>query len=222
MTKAHTGGPWGLLAAAGAAWRIEKLVTVEWSYPYCSVLDSGPAGAVRGFPLPYQQASTVTSATDFFIPRLYVVNLAAIAGGVILLLRPVASRLGASNPRLRKLIVGAAAALLLVTAVAFEALVLSMGVWRPISSFSDAPRYGELRPVAVRALGRQRDCTASPFWFPGRGSRSISRSQPRDPPGLRRPAASLAAACGGRAISNLLILKALCAPLTPGLRPPVI
>jgi hypothetical protein len=170
MTKVRTGGLWELLAALGAAWWIEKLVTLEWSYPYCSVLDDGPAGAVRGFPLPYQQASIVTSATDFFIPWLYVFNLAAIAGGVFLLLRPLASRLEASNSRRRKFIVGTAAALLLVTAINFEVFVLSIGAWRPISSFSEAPRYSELRPVAVRVLGRPRDCTASPFWFPVRAA----------------------------------------------------
>jgi hypothetical protein len=101
-----------------------------------------------------------------------------IAVGVLLLLRPLASRLGASNPRQRKFIGIPVAVLLFVTAVAFEVLVLSMGVWRPTSSFSGAPRYGELRPVAVRVLGRPRDCTASPFWFPERVARSISKSQP--------------------------------------------
>ena len=178
MTKAHTRGRWALVVAAvGAAWWVEKLVTVEWSYPYCSVLDDGPAGAVRGFPFPYQQASVITSVTDFFIPWLYVINLAAIAVGVFLLLRPLASRLAATHPRLGKLIVSAAAALLLVTAVSFEAAVLWMGVWRPISSFSGSPNYSELRPVAVRVLGRPRDCTASPFWFPNKSARSISKSK---------------------------------------------
>lgn len=166
MIKVRTWGVWELAAAVGAAWWIEKLVTLEWSYPYCSVLDDGPAGAVRGFPLPYQQASVVTSGTDFFIPWLYVVNLAAIAAGIFLLMRPLASRLGASNPRRRKLIVVGAGTLLLVTAIAFEVLVLSMGVWHPIPSFSGAPRYRDLRPVTVRVLGQPRDCTASPFWFP--------------------------------------------------------
>jgi hypothetical protein len=170
MTRVHAGERWALPAAVGAAWWIEKLITVEWSYPYCGVLDDGPAAAVLGFPLPYQQASIVTSATYLFIPWLYVVNLAVIAGGVLLLLYPVASRLGASNPRLRKIIVGTAAALLLVTAVAFEVLMLSMGVWRPIWSFSGAPYYSDLRPVAVHVLGQPRDCTASSFWFPSRGA----------------------------------------------------
>ncbi len=178
MTKANS-GRWELVAAAlGAAWWIEQLVTVEWSYPYCSVRDDGPAAAVRGFPLPFEQASIVTSATDFFIPWLYGLNLLAIAGIVMLLLRPLSSRLGASRPRIRKFIFVPTAALLLATAIAFEALALSMGVWRPISSFSGSPRYSELRPVAVHVGGRSQDCTASPFWFPDRSNRSISKSGP--------------------------------------------
>lgn len=172
MAKAHIGRLWVLPAALGAAWWIEKLVTLEWSYPYCSVLDDGPAGAVLGFPFPYRQASVVTSVTDFFIPWLYVVNLTVIACGILLLLRPLAFRLEASNLRRSKFIVVPAAALLLVTAVAFEVFVLSIGVWRPTSSFSGAPPYSDLRPVAVRVLGRSAECTASPFWFPG--SRAVS------------------------------------------------
>lgn len=177
MTKVDAGGRWRLLAAVGAAWWIEKLFTLEWSYPYCSVLDDGEAAAVLGFPLPYQQASIVTSVTYFFIPWLYVINLAAIAVGVLFLLRPLASRLKASNPRQRKFIGVPVAVLLFVTAVAFEALVLSMGVWRPTSSFSGSPHYGELRPVAVRVLEHPRNCTASPFWFPHKGVRSIGKGK---------------------------------------------
>jgi hypothetical protein len=169
MSRARAGGGWGLLAAAGAAWWVEKLVTLEWSYPYCGVLDNGEAAAVHGFPLPYEQAFIAGSASDLFIPWLYAVNLAVIAGGALLLLRPLASRLAARNPRRWKFVSGTAAALLLVPAVALDVFALSIGVWHPVSSFSGSPRYSELRPVAVRVLGRPRNCTASPFWFPGRG-----------------------------------------------------
>ena len=155
-----------LLAATGAAWWIEKLITLEWSYPYCSVLDDGEAAAVFGFPLPYEQVFIAGSASANFIPWLYLVNLAVIAGGVLLLLRPLSSRLGESVPRLRNPTIGAAAALLLVTAVALEAFVLSIGVWSPASSLSENLHYSELRPVSVHVLGRPRNCTASPFWFP--------------------------------------------------------
>ena len=155
---------WELLTALGAAWWFEKVMTLEWSYPYCSVRDDGPAGAVFGFPLPYEQASIVDSATHFFIPWLYVVNLIAIAGAVFLVLHLLGPRFGTSKPRALKLRVGAIGAALLLTAILLEVSALSMGVWRPTSSFSESPRFSELRPVAV-AFRRQRDCTASPFWF---------------------------------------------------------
>lgn len=153
---------WELLAALGAASWIEKFITLEWSYPYCSVRDSGEAAAVFGFPFPYEQADIVSSATYFFIPWLYLVNLAAIASSVFLLLR-LASRLWTS--KLRHIVVGAVGALLLVTAIALDASGIAMGVWRPIASFSGRPPYSELRPVSL-VTRRQRDCTASPFWFP--------------------------------------------------------
>ena len=173
MTKGHTRARWVLIAASvGAAWWIEKFVTVEWSYPYCSVLDDGPAGAVFGFPLPFAQASIVTSVTEFFIPWLYVINLAVVAAVIFFGLRPVASRLAASNLRVLKLIAGVAAVLLLVTAIALEAMVLTiMDVWRPTSSFGGAPPYSELRPVGIRVFRRQSECTPSQFWFPAQRAR---------------------------------------------------
>jgi hypothetical protein len=155
-----------LLAAIGGAWWIEKLITLEWSYPYCSVLDNGEAAAVFGFPFPYEQVFIAGSASSNFIPWLYLVNLAVIASAVLLLLRPVSSRLCVSMPRLWKLTIGAVAALLIVTAVAFETFVLSIGIWSPTSSFSDSLQYKDLRPVSVHVLGRPRNCSASPFWFP--------------------------------------------------------
>lgn len=168
MTKTRIGGGWWLLAATGAAMWVEKLVTVEWSYPYCGILDNGEAAAVHGFPLPYEQAFIAGSASDLFIPWLYVVNLAVIAGGILLLLRPLASRFQTLNPRRWKFGLGVVATLLLVPAVVLDVFALSIGVWHPVSSFSGSPRYSELRPVAVRTLARPRNCTASPFWFPDR------------------------------------------------------
>jgi hypothetical protein len=165
MTKEHTWRRWEMVAAVGAAWWIEKLVTLEWSYPYCSVRDSGPAAAVFGFPLPYEQTSIVTSGTYFFIPWLYLLNIAAIAAGVFLLLRQLTSRLVTSN-RLANIMLGVTGAVLLTTAIVFEVSMIYMGVWRPTSSFSGSPRFSELRPVASVVFRRQRECTASPFWFP--------------------------------------------------------
>jgi len=154
-----------VLAALGAAWWIDQMIMLEWSYPYCSVLDNGEAAAVFGFPLPYREVFIAGSATTSFIPGLYAINLAAIAAGIFLLIAPVASRLRAWKPLIWNLTIGAAAGLLLVPAVALETFAISIGVSFPSSSFSSTG-YGELRPVAVHVLGGPRNCTASPFWFP--------------------------------------------------------
>jgi hypothetical protein len=167
MPKTRKTGRWELLFALGGAWWIEKLVTLEWSYFYCSIRDDGPAAAVYGFPFPYQQASIATSATHFFIPWLYVINLALIAGAIFILLRILSLLFEASNPRRRKLIISSTGAVLLVSAVAFEVFVLTIGVWRPTPSLSESYNYSELRPIGVRVFEhRPRDCTASSFWFP--------------------------------------------------------
>jgi hypothetical protein len=100
MIKARTGGILDMLVAAGAALWIEKMVTLEWSYPYCSVLDDGEAAAVYGFLLPYEQVFIASSPSSSFIPWLYVINLVVITGGVLLLLHPLSSRLRALTPRL--------------------------------------------------------------------------------------------------------------------------
>ncbi|HEX4950385.1 MAG TPA: hypothetical protein VFZ34_27215 [Blastocatellia bacterium] len=178
MAETHTGSGWQLLVAAGAACWVEKLVTVEWSYPYCGVRDDSEAAAVHGFPFPYEQSFIAGSASDLFIPWLYVVNLAVIAAGVLCLLRPLTLRFAASNPRHWKIGLGAAATLLLVPAVALDVFALSIGVWRPVSSFAGSPRYRELRPVAFRMLARPRNCTPSPFWFPDRAR----QQHPPEPP----------------------------------------
>jgi lysylphosphatidylglycerol synthetase-like protein (DUF2156 family) len=167
MIKTRTTGRWELLLALGGAWWNEKLFTLEWSYPYCTILYDGPAAAVYGFPFPYQQASIATSATDFFIPWLYVINLALIAGGILILLRTLLSPFETSNSRWWKFIIGSAGTVLLILAVSFEVFVLTIGVWRPTSSLSESFNYSELRPVGVRIYEhRSRDCTASSFWFP--------------------------------------------------------
>ena len=167
-----------MLTAVGAALWFEKLVTLEWSYPYCSVLNDGEAAAVFGFPLPYEQVFIAGSAATSFIPWLYVVNLGVISGGVLLLLRPLASRIRALKPRLWNITSSAAAALLIITAISLEVFALSIGVWSPSSSFSENLQYSQLRPVSVHVLRRPRNCTASPFWFSNKTAQNISNSEP--------------------------------------------
>jgi hypothetical protein len=165
MSKAGLVGLLDMVTAVGAALWIEKMVILEWSYPYCSILDDGEAAAVFGFPLPYEQVYIAGSASSSFIPWLYAVNIAVISGSVLLLLRPLAFRMRALIPRLWNLASGATAAFLLITAIYLEVFALSIGVWSPTSSFSENLYYSQLRPVSVHVLRRPRNCTASPFWF---------------------------------------------------------
>ena len=166
MNKARATRILTLLAAVGAAWWIENAATVEWSYPYCSILDNGEAAAVFGFPLPYQQVFIAGSASFNFIPWLYVFDLAVITFGVFLFFRVLASRLAASKPLVWNVFIGAAAALMLIPAAGLEIFAISIDVSRPVSSFADDIHYSDLRPVAVHVRGRPRNCTLSPFWFP--------------------------------------------------------
>ena len=165
MRKALANRPWLPLLAIGSAWWVDKLATIEWSYPYCSVLDDGPAGAVFGFPFPHRQASIVASASDIFIPWLYVVDLVLIAGLLFVLLLPLVAWLEKRHALLCKFLVATSAVVLIATAAPFETWVVYNGISSPTDSFSGNLNYSELRPVALRILGRQRDCTASPFWF---------------------------------------------------------
>ena len=165
MRKALTKRPWLPLLALGSAWWVDKLATLEWSYPYCSVLDDGPAGAVFGFPFPHRQASIVASASDIFIPWLYVVDLVLIAGLLFVLLLPLVAWFEKRYAVLCRLLLATTAVVLIATAAPFETWVIYNGISSPTDSFSGNFNYSELRPVAARVLGRQRDCTASPFWF---------------------------------------------------------
>src|SRR6187399_2755691 len=68
-----------LALALGASSLLEVLCTVEWSYPYCSNQDSGPAFAVTGMPLPYMHYSGVSSLEYLFMPHVYAANLFLLA-----------------------------------------------------------------------------------------------------------------------------------------------
>jgi hypothetical protein len=140
---------------------------MEWSFPYCSSLEDGPAPAVFGFPLPYHHPSMVTSLTDVFVPWLFALDLALVAAMCVVL----GSLSGRSAGRNRERLGRAARAggvLLLIVAAAIEVLELAGGARLPVASLGDGYlAASELRPIAVRALHRPRECSPSTFWFPG-------------------------------------------------------
>jgi hypothetical protein len=154
-----------LLLSAGLVPLVERLVTVEWSYPYCNDPQDGPATAVFGFPLPYQRFSGAASFLYDVMPHAYALNVVL----MLALFYPV-TRLVVSAVRrrwsTRGLRVAGALGLASCLLVACSwTLDLWMGDEVPVRSI--ATRYGELgemRPLAVST--RHYDCTPSARWFP--------------------------------------------------------
>lgn len=149
--------------AFGIAAVVETFITVEWSYPYCSNPDSGPAFAAMGMPLPYKVYSGISSMEHFFMPHILVLNLLLLA----LLCHPICRALlirTRASPRI--------AAYVGLACMLVAGSVLWLGVashqLTPVHSISVASfmRYQELRPVSFGFnLANAVECKASRFWF---------------------------------------------------------
>jgi hypothetical protein len=143
---------------------VEFIFTLEWSYPYCSNPDSGPAFVARGMPLPYKVYSGVSSMEHFFMPHVYVANLMLLAA----LAYPICYLLAAGG-RGRAAIAGVAGLLSILFVGALLSLSLSIRLYIPVNSIADGGfmRYLELRPVSFGFnVNDAADCQASTFWFP--------------------------------------------------------
>jgi len=152
------------LLALGLGALLDLVFTVEWSYPYCSGPDSGPAFAVLGMPLPYQTYSGVSSLQHFFMPHIYAANVLLLAG----LVWPVC-RLLVKSGKIRAGVLNGIGLVLICLTGALLAIKLHIGWFIPVGSVADggSMRYQELRPVSVGlSFGASGDCTASKFWFP--------------------------------------------------------
>ena len=153
------------MLAFGMAFLVEGLVTIDWSYPYCSGPDSGPAWSVAGMPLPDMVYSGVSSLEYLFMPHVYALNLLLLAIPLYL----ACQRFFSHRLKFRA---GALGAIAVIT-ILLPAVLLSLSIYSrfliPVSTIADGGfmRYGELRPVSFGLKpGRSGDCIPSPFWFP--------------------------------------------------------
>ena len=152
----------------GLASFIEAVITIEWSRPYCSNQQDGPAYAAFGLPLPYQVYGGVSSMEFDFMPHIYLFNVAVLSIVLLPLVRLALERfVPIGRDRWRDVIGGCA----LMLCIAFAATMLfsvGQGWLRPVISIGD-DRYGsyfEFRPVGVAARAALVSCKASTFWFP--------------------------------------------------------
>lgn len=154
------------LAALILAMCLEFLITLEWSYPYCTQPSDGPAYPVVGFPLPYAVASHVSSLEFFFMPHVVALNLLLISTALYPLIFFL-NQFIAANSALK--VLGLVAFFFLgIAALMIRGPSFSVGV--PVWSIGDGPViYGDLRPVgftSFEVVHSKRKCRSSRFWFP--------------------------------------------------------
>ncbi|MDC0672226.1 hypothetical protein [Nannocystis radixulma] len=157
-----------LLVAAALAVGLESLVTVEWSFPYCSSQEDGPASAVYGFPLPYIRWGGYSSLIYIFMPAAHLADLILLTCAVYLLIRRFVRRMAPPEHPRRRTILGLMGAALLVIAGLQEVFLIAVAERVPVLSIADDAYgyYTELRPVALTSSDLSDRCTPSAWWFP--------------------------------------------------------
>ena len=151
-----------LLVAAALAIGLEWLVTVEWSFAYCSSQEDGPASAIYGFPLPYIRWGGYSSLIYVFMPAAYLANLTLLTYAAYLLIRRLVNRM---HPR-RRTILGLVGAAFLAIAGLRAIFLIAVGARVPVLSMADDGYSTELRPVALTLDDSRDSCTPSAWWFP--------------------------------------------------------
>jgi hypothetical protein len=151
------------LLSLGVAAALDRMVTVEWSFPYCKDQGDGPAHAVFGV-IPYEHFSGYSSLVFTFQPVLYVANLfvtTLLCAGMLLALHRWTRSLGDRGVSRTLGVVGG----LLVAATGARHLVMvEIGLWQPVPALDAPDPWYHLRPVGL-ALGRHERCTPSKVWF---------------------------------------------------------
>ena len=148
---------------------LERLITVEWSKPYCMDPTDGPAFAATGIPLPYETYGGASSLEFLFMPHIYALNLAVLSLIVYPAVRRAFNSRFMSKTKSRRVRIGAAGAVSAFLVLAWVVSCVHVGWLRPVSSIGD-DRYGrwaEFRPVGVKwSFGQSNACTPSSYWFP--------------------------------------------------------
>jgi hypothetical protein len=152
--------------AFGLAMTIDRVATLEWSFPYCNDPQDGPAAAVFGVPIPYQRWNGFSSLEYHFAPHLYVLNILLVALALFPALRHAMRRVAPLQSRLGDRVLRSAGVLLCLGNFAVTYVALAGGLWRPVLNIGHSPgrAYSEYRPVRLTST-RHYDCTPSRFWF---------------------------------------------------------
>jgi hypothetical protein len=164
------------LLALGLVMGLELMCTIEWTFPYCSLQDDGPAAAIFGLPFPYIRWSGVSSLVYEFMPWVYALNVLTL----LVLAWPLTwlflRTFGARRRRLRIALSTIGLALALIVSAGIAQLIV-VGAWQPTASMRlyGQDTYYDPRPVRFTLMDLHYECTPSQTWFPNRAIQKQER-----------------------------------------------
>jgi hypothetical protein len=143
------------LWAATLALLAITVLSFRWWHPYCDTQADGPGYYARGFPLPYEAPTGVSSGEFTWMPHVLALNL-AIVGLVAFALLRLFFRRDTPGPRAR--IASIVGVVLFVLLAAFNGILLSsLGRVERTSSLS-SDSYWSYRPSALALRTGHRAC----------------------------------------------------------------
>ena len=149
---------------------LESLCTVEWSFPYCSTQEDGPAAAVFGMPFPFIRWGSVSSLYYEFMPLVSALNFLTLLALAWPLTRLLLRSFGERRIGFRIALGSIGLAVALVVFAGIAALI-GVGAWQPTASIRlyGQDTYFDLRPLRFTMIDLHYECTPSQAWFPNRG-----------------------------------------------------
>jgi hypothetical protein len=156
-----------VLLTLGLVGWFEAIFTIEWSFPYCSSQEDGPASAVFGMPLPYIRYSEVSSLEYFYMPSIYVVNILILFLIAFPFVFWAVKKVAPPDQVRRRRVLSFAGFVLLLSISGWTVLLLRSGHYmiRVSTIASSYETYHEFRPIRFTFKDLHYDCTPSKYWF---------------------------------------------------------
>lgn len=155
-----------LLTLGLVGW-VEAIFTIEWSFPYCSSQEDGPASAVFGMPFPYIRWAGVSSMEYELMPSILIVNIVILFAIAFPFVSWAVKKVASSEQGRRRSMLSLAGVFLLLSIGARTALLVQFGIYKiPVSTIASSyETYSEFRPVRFTFKNLHYDCTPSNYWF---------------------------------------------------------
>jgi peptidoglycan/LPS O-acetylase OafA/YrhL len=156
-----------LLLTLGLVGWFEAAFTIEWSFPYCSSQEDGPASAVFGMPLPYIRWAGVSSMEYELMPSILIVNILILFAIAFPFVSWAVRKVAPPDQCRRRSMLNFAGLALLLSISAWTILLVQSGVYKiPVTTIASGyETYGEFRPVRFTFKDLHYDCTPSNYWF---------------------------------------------------------